>query len=498
MQKIYVCIDLKSFYASVECRERNLDPMTTNLVVADPSRTEKTICLAVSPSLKEYGIGGRARLYEVVQRVKEINLERRKKIRYKSFIGKSCDKIELLNNSKLELDYITAAPRMALYVKYSTQIYNIYLKYLSNEDIHVYSIDEVFCDITNYLNYYKMNAYSLVTKIIKDVYDNTGIIATAGLGTNLYLAKIAMDIVAKHAQANEFGVRMAGLTEYKYKKELWEHKPITDFWRIGVGYAKRLADNNMYTMGDVARCSLENEELLYKIFGINAELLIDHAWGYQPCTLKEIKMYKPRTNSLSSGQVLHEPYNFDKAKLIVKEMLDLLILDLVDKRLVTDNITLTIGYDVDNIKNKDIKYDGEVVLDRYGRKIPKHAHGTARFDIKTSSTKLIMKNVMSLYDRIVNKDLLIRRINVSANNLVSDDVVKDEKMVQQFSLFSDTKKVDEEKKKERKYYQEEKKIQKAMLDIKKKYGKNAILKGMNLEEGATTIDRNSQIGGHRA
>lgn len=498
MQKIYMCIDLKSFYASVECRERNLNPLTTNLVVADASRTEKTICLAVSPSLKSYGISGRARLFEVIQKVKDINLERRKNIRYKKFEGKSYDNNELMNNSKLELDFISAVPRMNLYVEYSTKIYNIYLKYLASEDIHVYSIDEVFCDITNYLNYYKMSAYSLVTKIIKDVYEVTGITATAGLGTNLYLAKIAMDIVAKHVKEDENGVRMAGLTEYKYKKLLWDHKPITDFWRIGKGYAKKLMDNKMYTMGDVARCSIENEDLLFKLFGVNAEFLIDHAWGYEPCTIKDIKLYKPRTNSLSSGQVLHEPYTCDKAKLIVKEMLDLLILDLVDKRLVTDNITLTVGYDVDNIDNNNINYDGEIVVDWYGRKIPKHAHGTARLEIKTSSTKLIMDNVMELFDRIVNKKLLVRRITISANNLAREEDVHDEKIVEQFSLFTDTKMVDSMRKKQKLEMADEKNVQKAILDIKKKYGKNAILKGMNLEEGATTIDRNSQIGGHRA
>lgn len=498
MQKIYMCIDLKSFYASVECRERNLDPMTTNLVVADPTRTEKTICLAVSPSLKSYGISGRARLYEVVQKVKEINKERMKKIRYKGFIDKSYDIKELNKNPKLELDYIAAPPRMSLYVKYSTVIYNIYLKYISQEDIHVYSIDEVFCDITHYLNYYKMNAYNLVTTIIKDVYETTGITATAGLGTNLYLAKIAMDIVAKHAEPNEFGVRMAGLTEYKYKKLLWNHTPITDFWRIGKGYAKKLENNKMYTMGDVARCSIENEDLLFKLFGINAELLIDHAWGYEPCTIKEIKSYKPTTNSLSSGQVLHEPYDYKKAKLIVKEMLDLLILQLVDKNLVTDNITLTIGYDVENITNKNIKYEGEIVTDYYGRKIPKHSHGTARLDIKTSSTKMIMNKVIELYDKIVNKSLLIRRINISANNLINEQLAKDEKIIEQFNLFTNTSLVDKQRKKDRINLEEEKKIQKTVLNIKKKYGKNAILKGMNLEEGATTIDRNSQIGGHRA
>ena len=498
MDKIYMCIDLKSFYASVECRERGLNPMTTNLVVADSSRTEKTICLAVSPSLKKYGISGRARLFEVIKRVKEVNLERRKKIKYSKFIGKSCDDIELSNNAKLELDYIVAPPRMSLYVKYSIEIYNIYLKYLDSQDIHVYSIDEVFCDISNYLNYYKMSAYSLVTKIISDVYESTGITATAGLGTNLYLAKIAMDIVAKHAKADKNGVRMAGLTEKKYKELLWEHKPITDFWRIGKGYAKRLEEHGMYTMGDVARCSINNEELLFKLFGVNAELLIDHAWGYEPCTIKEIKKYRPRTNSLSSGQVLHEPYNFDKAKLIVKEMLDLLILDLVDKDLVTDNITLTIGYDVENINSKNINYDGEIVADRYGRKIPKHSHGTAKLLIKTSSTKLIMESVMELYDRIVNKKLLIRRITISANNLINEKLAKDEKIVEQFSLFSDSNKIDKKRKQDRVDLISEKKVQKVVIDIKKKYGKNAILKGMNLEEGATTIDRNSQIGGHKA
>ena len=386
MDRIYMCIDLKSFYASVECRERGLDPMTTNLVVADPNRTEKTICLAVSPSLKQYGIPGRARLFEVIQKVKEMNYKRRKENNVYKFIGKSYNDIELKSNKKLEIDYIIAEPRMSYYMNYSTKIYNIYLKYLSSDDIYVYSIDEVFCDITDYLTYYKMTARELVTKIIEDVYDNTGITATAGIGTNMYLAKVAMDIVAKKMKPNSKGVRIAGLDEKTYRKLLWKHKPLTDFWRVGKGYSKKLNDNNIYTMGDVARCSIENEELLYKLFGVNAELLIDHAWGWEPCTMQQVKSYKPERNSISSGQVLHLPYSYEKAKLIVREMVDLLVLDLVAKHLVTNQLVLTVGYDILNLTNKGIDYKGEITTDHYGRKIPKHAHGTANIDHKTSST----------------------------------------------------------------------------------------------------------------
>lgn len=380
-QHIYISIDLKSFYASVECQERGLNPITTNLVVADSSRTEKTICLAVSPSLKSYGIPGRARLFEVVQKVKEINIARKKKAPNQTFTGSSYDNTALLKNPDLELSYIIAPPRMAYYMKYSTNIYNVYLKWFSAEDIYVYSIDEVFIDITHYLKTYKMRAKELVTKVIQDVYKTTGITATAGIGTNLYLCKVAMDIVAKHVQADKNGVRIAGLDEITYRKLLWNHRPITDFWRVGKGYATKLEKHGIYTMGDVARTSLKNEDLLYNLFGINAELLIDHAWGWEPVTLKHIKAYKPATNSISSGQVLHCPYDYEKTKLIVKEMTELLTLELVEKNLVTNQMVLTVGYDTENLTNPEIKslYKGEITIDRYGRKIPKHAHRNNKF-----------------------------------------------------------------------------------------------------------------------
>ena len=488
MNRIYACIDLKSFYASVECMERGLDPITTNLVVADKERTEKTICLAVSPSLKQYGIPGRARLFEVVQKVREINYERKKKA-YR-FTGKSYNDIELKKNKKLELDYIVATPRMGLYMKYSTQIYNVYLKYLSPDDIYVYSIDEVFCDITNYLKYYNMTPRELITKILLDVINTTGITATCGVGTNLYLAKVSMDIVAKHTDVDKNGVRIAFLDEKKYRKLLWNHKPLTDFWRVGKGYCKKLNDHNMYTMGDVCRCSINNVNLLFKLFGVNAELLIDHAWGYEPCTISMIKKYKPQSNSLTSGQVLHCAYDFFKARLIVREMIDLLALEMVEKEVVSDCLTLTIGYDI-NSPN----YDGEYSIDRYGRSVPKSAHGTIRMPYKTSSSKIIMNKAMELYDKIVNRGLLIKRINICVNNVVSYDSVKDLDHYEQIDIFSnfddvcdDNTRVDEEN---------ENKLQHVMLDIKKKYGKNSILKAMNLSDGATTIDRNKQIGGHR-
>ena len=380
-QHIYVSIDLKSFYASVECKERGLNPITTNLVVADSSRTEKTICLAVSPSLKSYGIPGRARLFEVVQKVKQVNIERKRKAYNQTFKGSSYNDIELKKNPNLELTYIVAPPRMAYYMEYSTKIYNIYLKWFSSEDIYVYSIDEVFIDITNYLKTYNMKARELVTLVIQDVYEKTGITATAGIGTNLYLCKVAMDIVAKHVKPNKNGVRIAALDELTYRKLLWNHRPITDFWRVGKGYATRLEKHNIYTMGDVARTSIQNEELLYKLFGINAELLIDHSWGWEPVTLKQIKAYRPTTNSICSGQVLHCPYNYEQTKLIVKEMTELLTLDLVEKNLVTNQIVLTIGYDIENLTDQFIKnsYKGEITIDKYGRKIPKHAHRNNKF-----------------------------------------------------------------------------------------------------------------------
>ena len=504
--RTYIAIDLKSFYASVECIERGLNPMTTNLVVADASRTEKTICLAVSPSLKAYGIPGRARLFEVVQKVKEANARRQQKISGRSFTGASYHDAELKASPTLSLDYIVAPPRMSLYMEYSTSIYNVYLKYIAPEDIHVYSIDEVFMDVTAYLDTYQLTAHELAMKIILDVLDTTGITATAGIGTNLYLCKIAMDIGAKHIQPDKNGVRISELDEMAYRRSLRTHRPLTDIWRVGKGYAKKLEEHGLYTMGDVARCSIGkstdyyNEALLYKLFGINAELLIDHAWGWEPCTMAEIKAYKPSSNSIGSGQVLHCPYSFDKAKLIVREMTELLVLDLVEKSLVTDQLVLTIGYDIQNLQDPDLRksYRGEVTTDHYGRAIPKHAHGTGNLDKHSSSTKLIMKAVMELYDRIVDKKLLIRRINITANHVIDEASMPKPAAFEQLDLFTDYEAVRERQAEEEAELQREKKMQSAMLAIKKKFGKNAILKGTNLEEGATTIDRNNQIGGHKA
>lgn len=498
-QKYYIAIDLKSFYASVECRERGLDPNTTNLVVADSSRTEKTICLAVSPSLKEYGIPGRARLFEVVQKVKDINSERKRRASQNEFIGESYNAIELKRNPALKLAYIIAPPRMSHYMKYSTNIYNIYLKYFSSDDIVVYSIDEIFCDITHYLKIYKMTPEQLVTKVIQDVYEHTGITATAGIGTNLYLCKIAMDIVAKHVKPNQNGVRIASLNEMTYRQLLWNHTPITDFWRVGKGYAKKLEKHRMFTMGDVARMSVENEELLYKLFGVNAELLIDHSWGWEPCTIQNIKAYKPSSNSISLGQVLHCPYNYNQTKTIVKEMTESLTLQMVEKGLVTSQMVLTIGYDIENLTNPNIseKYEGEVTIDRYGRKVPKHAHGTINLDHKTSSTKLITEAVMELFERIIDTNLLTRRIYVVANNVINEKDVQNEQSFEQINLFTNYGKLNEQNEKQRKKELAEKEMQKAIINIKKKYGKNAILKGMNFEEGATMQERNKQIGGHK-
>lgn len=502
-QKIYIAIDLKSFYASVECKERGLDPLTTNLVVADSSRTEKTVCLAVSPSLKQYGISGRARLFEVIQKVTAVN-DKRKRLAFKQeFYGSSYNDIELKKNKNLKLDYIVATPRMSYYIKYSTDIYKIYLKYFAPEDIYVYSIDEVFCDITDYLMMYNMSAKELVTIVIKDVYNTTGITATAGIGTNLYLAKVAMDIVAKHVKSDKNGVRIACLNEMLYKKLLWNHSPITDFWRIGQGYSKKLEKYRIFTMGDIARTSIENEELLYNLFGVNAELLIDHSWGWEPVTIKDIKNYKPRTNSISSGQVLHCPYDYKKTKLIVKEMTELLTLELVEKNLVTSQMVLTIGYDSENLTNSEIKrlYNSEITIDRYGRNIPKHAHGTVNLDHKTSSSKQIIKAVMNLYEKIMNDKLLVRRINITANNVenISEIQVNNKKInYEQIDLFSNYEEIDKKMIQEKKKEKEERELQKAMINIKKKFGKNSILKGMNFEDGGTTIERNSQIGGHKS
>ena len=505
-QKTYIAIDIKSFYASVECKERGRNPLTTNLVVADKSRTEKTICLAVSPALKSYGIPGRPRLFEVVQKVREANNARRWKAPNRTFTGVSDDSIELNANPALKIDYIVAPPRMSCYMEYSTRIYNVYLKYVAPEDIHVYSIDEVFMDVTAYLNTYGMTARELAMTMIQDVLKTTGITATAGIGSNLYLCKVAMDIVAKHIEPDKDGVRIAELDEMSYRRILWNHRPLTDFWRVGRGYAKKLEEHGLYTMGDIARCSigkpneLHNEELLYKMFGINAELLIDHAWGYEPCTMEYIKAYKPETNSVCSGQVLHCPYDFEKARLVVKEMTDLMVLDLVDKRLVTDQIVLTVGYDIENLTDSKQrgKYKGAVTVDRYGRKVPKHAHGTTNLKKQTSSTRLITEAVLELYDRIVDKSLLIRRINITANKLVDESAVSKKEEFEQLDLFTDYQAREKEEAKEEADLEREKRMQRAMLDIKKKFGKNAILKGMNLQEGATAKDRNEQIGGHKA
>lgn len=498
-EKFYLCIDLKSFYASVECIERGLDPLKTNLVVADESRTEKTICLAVSPSLKAYKIPGRARLFEVLQKVEEINKTRLKKAPGHKFRASSYFADELKKDSSLELDFIIAPPRMAYYMQYSTEIYKIYLKYISPEDIHVYSIDEVFIDISAYLKTYGKTPRQMAEMLIHDVFCSTGITATAGIGTNMYLAKIAMDIWAKHMPPDRYGVRIAELDEMSYRKNLWTHRPLTDFWRIGKGYASKLEENGIYTMGDIARCSLGepfdrlNEDLLYKLFGVNAELLIDHAWGWEPCTIKEVKEYKPSTSSISSGQVLHCPYDFEKAKLIVREMADALSLDLAAKDLVTKQLVLTIGYDAENLTRQP-SYSGEIKLDRYGRKIPKHAHGTQNLEEYTFSSDIITGEMLKLYDRITDKSLSIRRITVVAAGIIKESEIKSQIKYEQMDMFTDYA----AKEREEIAVQKEKRRQKAILKIKAKYGKNAIVKGTSLKDGATAMDRNAQIGGHKA
>ena len=472
MSRIYACIDLKSFYASVECRERKLDPLKTNLVVADKERTQKTICLAVSPSLKEYGIKGRPRLFEVNQIVNKIN-------KTKSSNKKTYNSDILKQNPNIKLDFIIAKPRMSLYIKCSTEIYNTYLKYISKDDIFVYSIDEVFCDITDYLHYYNLTPKQLVTKMVQDVYIKTGVTATAGIGTNMYLCKVAMDILAKHEKPNKEGVRIAALDEMTYRKLLWSHQPLTDFWRVGVGYKNKLEKLGIKTMCDIARCSIENEELLYKLFGVNAELLIDHAWGYEPCTMEDVKKYKSLNSSISSGQVLNKPYNYEKGKLIIREMADELSLNLSIKKQATDKITLTIGYDINN------DYDGEMITDYYHRNLPKPAHGTVNLEYKTSSSKIIEENALKLYEKIINKNLNIKRINITASNLSDID-----KVIKQLDIFSLNNKEKEEKK--------DNEIQNVIINLKEKYGKNSIIKVADLSESATTIQRNNQIGGHNA
>ena len=492
--KTYIAIDLKSFYASVECQERQRNPLTTNLVVADASRTEKTICLAVSPSLKAYGIPGRARLFEVVQRVKEVNAERLRRAPSHVFKGKSWDAEELARDPSLELDYIVATPRMAYYMEYSTQIVDIYLKYVSMDDMHVYSIDEVFMDATDYIKTRGMSAYDFARMIVQDVLDTTGITATAGIGSNLYLCKIAMDIYAKHVPADKDGVRIAELNELSYRQYLWDHRPLTDFWRVGKGISRKLEANNMFTMGDVARQSVRDEGLLYRLMGVNAELLIDHAWGWEPCTIKEIKAYRPQSNSMSVGQVLAEPYSFDNAKIIIREMTDGLILDLVEKGLVTDQMVLTVGYDTSSLTSE---YSGPVDTDWYGRKIPKQAHGSKNLGKPSSSTRLIMEKMLELYDEIVDRKLLVRRMYVVANHIVPASSAREKPVFEQLDLFTDYEQAEQKQAEEGAALEKEKKLQQAMLAIKKKHGKNAILHGTSYQEAATGRERNAQIGGHR-
>ena len=547
MNKTYISIDLKSFYASVECMERGLDPLNTNLVVADASRTQKTICLAVSPSLKAYGIPGRARLFEVDQKVKEANARRQTRAPKNILDGKSVFATELNENPKLAIDYIAAKPRMALYMSKSTQIYDVYLRYIAPEDIYAYSVDEVFVDASGYLKTYGLNAHDFARLLVREVFKETGITATAGIGPNLYLCKIAMDIGAKHTEADADGVRIAELDEYSYRRLLWDHRPITDFWRVGRGYAKKLAKKSIFTMGDIARCSLGtssdyyNEDLLYKMFGVNAELLIDHAWGYEPCTLAEVKSYRPQRKSLVSGQVLQNAYTYDKTRIVVREMMELLALDLVDKGLLTNQIVLTVGYDIENLSDPERRkaYKGEITVDGYGREIPKHAHGTGNLPFSTASTKLTTDCVLEVFDRVVDESLLTRRISITANNLVLESEYKRESEgvraePEQLSMFdmlagggapqetepapskdnSSYSELGEEKPrdsvvaestsgsagndKSEDALEKEKQVQEAMLKIKKRFGKNAILKGTNLQEGATAKERNAQIGGHKA
>ena len=496
MERTYIAIDLKSFYASVECVERGLDPLTTHLVVADVSRTEKTICLAVTPALKAYGVSGRARLFEVVQKVSEINAQRRLLAPGRTLTGKSTDAEALRRDPSLALDYLAAPPRMALYMQTSARIYGIYLRYVAPEDIHVYSIDEVFIDATPYLRTYGLDGPGFARMLIREILQETGITATAGIGTNLYLCKVAMDIVAKKMPPDESGVRMAVLNEMTYRQLLWDHRPLTDFWRVGSGIAKRLARYGMYTMGDVARCSLgkpgepQNEDLLYRLFGINAELLIDHAWGAEPCTMADIKAYRPEVNSISSGQVLTCPYTWEKAGLVLREMADGLSLALVERGMVTGQLTVTVGYDVESLAG-NTTYRGPVTVDHYGRRVPKHAHGTVNLPRKTASTRLITQAVMALYTEITDPALLIRRLTIGCGLIPEEAAVE---TCPQLDLFTDMA----AQQREEAALAREKQRQKAMLDIKRRFGKNAILRGMDLEEGATTLARNSQIGGHRA
>ena len=500
-QRTYIAIDLKSFYASVECVDRGLDPLTTNLVVADVSRTEKTICLAVSPSMKAYGIGGRARLFEVVQHVREVNYQRQREAPTHRLTGKSVFDKELKAHRDWAVDYIAAPPRMGHYIEVSKKVYSVYQKYIAPEDIHVYSIDEVFMDVTNYLATYKMTAHQLTMTMIRDVLQQTGITATAGIGTNMYLCKVAMDIVAKKMPADSDGVRIAELDEMTYRRELWDYTPITKFWRVGRGIASKLAIYGIDTMGKLARLSEQNEELLYRMFGVNAELLIDHAWGWEPCTIADVKAYRPETNSFSSGQVLQEPYDFEKARVVIKEMAEGMALDLVRKRMVTDQLVLTVGYDAENLTRPDIraKYHGEITTNYYGKAVPKYAHGTHNFDKPTSSSRQLMDAAATLFGRLVNPDLLIRRMNLTVNRVVSESVLNNQnKQPVQLDLFTDYEALEKERQEEQARMEKERRMQEVQLKIKQKYGKNAILRGLNFSEGATAKDRNAQIGGHKA
>ena len=500
-ERTYISIDLKSFYASVECKDRELDPMDTNLVVADESRTDKTICLAVTPSLKSYGISGRGRLFEVRQRVREANAARQQAAPGHRLIGASCSAAELAADPALAVDFIIAPPRMAFYMECSRQVYRVYLKYVAPEDIVVYSIDEVFMDVTDYLHTYGLSPRELARKIILDVLETTGLTATAGIGTNLFLSKVAMDIVAKHIPAGKKGVRIAELTEAAFREELWDHRPLTDFWRVGPGIAKKLSIYGIFTMGDIALCSEQDEALLYQLFGKNAELLIDHAWGWEPCTVAAIKAYRPASSSLTSGQVLPCAYEAEQARLVIKEMADALALDLVDKGLVCDQIVLTVGYDIENLTDpaRSAGYRGEVEKDRYGRRVPKPAHGTENLDSYTSSARKIMDAATVLFDRIIHRGLLVRRMYVVANHVVPEaEAPKKNEDFVQMDLFTDYGEQEVRQREEEAALSRERKLQEAALAIKKKYGKNALLKGMNLEEGATARTRNAQIGGHRA
>lgn len=500
VERYYLCIDLKSFYASVECVQRGLDPLTALLVVADESRTEKTICLAVSPALKAYGISGRARLFEANEQVRLANAARLQKIPTHRFSGSATDARALERDPTLEIAFIAAPPQMGKYMEVSSAIYNVYLRYIAPEDIHPYSIDEVFIDLTAYLKTYHASPEQLAQMLVRAVLEETGITATAGIGTNLYLAKVAMDIVAKKMPPDESGCRIARLDEMSYRRQLWEHQPITDFWRVGKGYARKLEKYGMKTMGDVALCSVgragdyRNEALLYKLFGVNAELLIDHAWGYEPCTMEHIKAYKPTTNSISTGQVLCSPYSVEKARLIVGEMVDSLMLDLVEKRLKTDQILLTIGYDRESLRASD--YDGPVVTDPYGRSIPRHSTGTVNLGGHSSSTRLVMEKVLALYDRIVGAQLLVRRLTLAANHVLPEDQIPPPQPLQ-LDFFSDMEEKQSQQQKRTCTEERERRQQETILQIKRKFGKNAILKGMNYQQGATARQRNEQVGGHR-